>query len=108
MWQFPSIFSEALHFCLHLSLVKGAVEILIMLCSSSPIFALSNHTAFSQTQTGATVPLNAAESVSGLLFSRMKRGCLLYILCLQEPIQLPQSARPPGCGSRHKQLPTTL
>jgi hypothetical protein len=68
MWQFPSIFSEALHFCLHLSLVEGAVEILNTLFSSSPIFALSNHTTFSQTQTGATVPLNAAESVSGLLF----------------------------------------
>jgi hypothetical protein len=29
-----------------------------MLSCSSPIFALSNHTTFSQTQTGATVPLS--------------------------------------------------
>ncbi len=29
-----------------------------MLSSSSPIFALSDHTTFSQTQTGATVPLS--------------------------------------------------
>ncbi len=29
-----------------------------MLSGSSPIFALSNHTTCSQTQTGATVPLN--------------------------------------------------
>ncbi len=28
-----------------------------MLSGSFPIFALSNHTTFSQTQTGATVPL---------------------------------------------------
>jgi hypothetical protein len=29
-----------------------------MLSGSFPIFSLSNHTTFSQTQTGATVPLN--------------------------------------------------
>jgi hypothetical protein len=30
-----------------------------MLSGSFPIFALSNHTTFSQTQTGATVPLKS-------------------------------------------------
>jgi hypothetical protein len=33
------------------------VENLKTLSGSSPVFALSNHTTFSQTQTGATVPL---------------------------------------------------
>jgi hypothetical protein len=33
-------------------------KILKTLSSSSPVFALSNHTTFSQTQTGATVPLS--------------------------------------------------
>jgi hypothetical protein len=34
-----------------------------MLIGSFPIFALSNHTPFSQTQTGATVPLKNEQSV---------------------------------------------
>ncbi len=33
-----------------------------MLSGSFPIFALSNHTTFSQTQTGATVPLRGSNS----------------------------------------------
>jgi hypothetical protein len=33
-----------------------------MLSRSSPIFVLSNHATFSQTQTGATVPLKASAS----------------------------------------------
>jgi hypothetical protein len=33
-------------------------KILKALSGSSSVFALSNHTTFSQTQTGATVPLN--------------------------------------------------
>jgi hypothetical protein len=53
----PFLFSEVLRFCSHLLKVEGPVEILKMFSSSSPIFALSNHTTFSQTQTGATVPL---------------------------------------------------
>jgi hypothetical protein len=44
-------------FCLHLLKVKEAVENLKKK-SFSPVFALSNHTTFSQTQTGATVTLN--------------------------------------------------
>jgi hypothetical protein len=61
-WQnrgkFPSLFSEVLRFCLHLLKDGEAVENLKTLSSSSSIFALSNHTTYSQTQTGATDPLN--------------------------------------------------
>ncbi len=58
MWQFPSLFSEALHFCLYRLKVKEGVEICKSPQGSSHIFALSFHTTFSQTQTGATVPLD--------------------------------------------------
>jgi hypothetical protein len=56
-WQLPSLFSEAPCFCLHLLKVNGTVAILKTLSGSPPIFALSIHTTFSTTQTGATVPL---------------------------------------------------
>jgi hypothetical protein len=46
-WQFPSLFFEALRFCLHLLNVEGAVENFKMLSGSFPVFALSNHTTFS-------------------------------------------------------------
>jgi hypothetical protein len=58
-WQFPFLFSEGLHLCSHLLKVDGAVKFVLMLSGSFPIFALSNNTTFSQTETGATVPLNA-------------------------------------------------
>jgi hypothetical protein len=57
-WQFPFLFYEAKRICLHLLKVAGAVENLKTLSGSSPVFVLSYHTTFSQTQTGATVPLN--------------------------------------------------
>jgi hypothetical protein len=57
-WQFPSLFYEAICICLHLLKVAGGVEILKTLSGSSPVFVLANHTTFSQTQTGATVPLS--------------------------------------------------
>jgi HD-like signal output (HDOD) protein len=57
-WQFPSLFYEAIRIFQHLLKVAGAVEILNTFSGSSPVFPLSNHTTFSQTQTGATVPLN--------------------------------------------------
>jgi hypothetical protein len=56
-WQFPSLFPEGPHFCSHLFKVKGAVKNFKMLSGSFPIFVLSNHITFCQTQTGATVPL---------------------------------------------------
>jgi hypothetical protein len=65
-WQFPFISSELLRFCLHLLKLKKLWKILKMLSGSSPIFALSNHTTCSQTQTGATVSLkepNAQPSI---------------------------------------------
>ncbi len=37
--------------------VEEAVEFFKTIGGSSPIFALSNHTTFSQTQTGTSVPL---------------------------------------------------
>jgi hypothetical protein len=57
-WQFPSLFYEAIRTCLHLLKVAGAVENFKTLSGSSPVFVLSNHTTFSQTQTGAIVPLS--------------------------------------------------
>jgi hypothetical protein len=62
MWQFPSLFSKALHFCLQLQKVEEAMENFKMLSSSPPIFALSNHITFCQSQTGVTVPLNGLKS----------------------------------------------
>jgi hypothetical protein len=56
-WQFLSLFSEGPHFCSYLLKVEGAQQFFLMLSGSFPIFAPSNHTTFSQTQTGATVPL---------------------------------------------------
>jgi hypothetical protein len=53
MWPFPSLLSEVPRFCLHCLKIKGAVENFKTLSGSSPIFALTNHTIFSQ----ATVPL---------------------------------------------------
>jgi hypothetical protein len=38
---------------------QWSCEILLMLSGSFPTFALSNNTTLSQTETGATVPLNA-------------------------------------------------
>jgi hypothetical protein len=58
MQQFPFISSELLCFCLYLLKVEEAVENFPTLSGSSPNFPLSNHTTWSQTQTGATVPLN--------------------------------------------------
>jgi hypothetical protein len=62
LWQkcgnFPSLFYEAICICLHLLKIAGAVENFKRLSGSSPVFALSNLTTFSQTQTGATVPLS--------------------------------------------------
>jgi hypothetical protein len=58
MWQFPSIFSEkAVFLCILIKSQWRSGKFLKTLCGSSPIFALSFHTTFSQTQTGATVPL---------------------------------------------------
>jgi hypothetical protein len=56
-WQFAALFSEALRFCLHLFKVERALEN----CKSAQqfsYFCLSSNTNFSQTQTGATVPLS--------------------------------------------------
>jgi hypothetical protein len=61
-WQFPSLFYEAKRICLHLLKVAGAVENFKNAQGSSPVFVLSNHTTFSQTQTGATVPLTAQKN----------------------------------------------
>jgi hypothetical protein len=58
--QFPSIFisfPETSRFCLHLLNAKELWKILKMLRGSSPLFVLSNNTTFSQTQSGAIVPL---------------------------------------------------
>jgi hypothetical protein len=61
-WQkcgkFPSLFSEALRFCFHFLKVEGAVENFLKAQQFFSFFALSTHTTFSQTQTGATVPLS--------------------------------------------------
>jgi hypothetical protein len=44
--------------CFHIYLKSQEPwKILKTLSGSSPVFALSNHTSFSQTQTGATIPL---------------------------------------------------
>ncbi len=64
MWQFPFLSSELLRFCLHLLKVEEALENFKTLSASSPIFALSNHTTCSQTQTGATVPLNVRNGIN--------------------------------------------
>ncbi len=56
-WQFPFLFYEAIHIFLHLLKDAGGVENVKTLSGSSPFYALSNHTTFSQTQTGTTVPL---------------------------------------------------
>jgi hypothetical protein len=64
-----SIFSEVPGFCLHLLKVKETVENFKNLQRSSPIFALSIHTTFSQTQTGATVPLRTLS-----LYCLLKEG----------------------------------
>jgi hypothetical protein len=58
--------------CLCLLKVKGTVENYIKnISGSSPIFALSIHTTFSQTQTGATVSLNGKlfEATSGSMYA---------------------------------------
>jgi hypothetical protein len=43
-WQFPSLFSEALRFCLNLLIVEKLLKILKTLSGSSPIYVLSNYT----------------------------------------------------------------
>jgi HD-like signal output (HDOD) protein len=43
-WQFPSLFSEALRFCLNLLKVEKLLKILKTLSGSSPIYVLSNYT----------------------------------------------------------------
>jgi hypothetical protein len=55
-WEFAALFSEALRLCLHLLRVEGAAK---HFKNSSQFFyfALSSHTTFSQTQTGAKDPL---------------------------------------------------
>jgi hypothetical protein len=55
--QFLSLLSEALRFCSHLLKVKEAVENFKNAQQFFSYFTLSNHTTFSQNQTGATVPL---------------------------------------------------
>jgi hypothetical protein len=62
MWQFQSLFSEVLLSVYIYKKSKKLQKIFKMLSGSSPIFALSNHATFSQTQTGATVPLRAFPS----------------------------------------------
>jgi hypothetical protein len=57
MWQFAALFSEAVRFCLHLIKVKAAVKNFKNAQRFFSYFALFSHTTFSQTQTGATVPL---------------------------------------------------
>ncbi len=47
-----------------------------MLSGSFPIFALSNHTTFSQTQTGATVPLKSIGDSLGNYFLEYIEKCL--------------------------------
>jgi hypothetical protein len=74
MWQFPSLFSEGRRFCSYLLKVEGAVNNFVMLSGSFPIFSLSNHTTFSQTQTGATVPLKMFLSSPGDHNPRNNRG----------------------------------
>jgi hypothetical protein len=57
---FPSLFSEAPHFRISVYIYSKSKEqwkIFKTLSGSSPIFALSIHTTFNQTQTDATVPL---------------------------------------------------
>jgi hypothetical protein len=44
-----------------------------MLSGSYPIFALSNHTTFSQTQTSAIVPLSSTLSILWTFNSRVGR-----------------------------------
>ncbi len=59
-WQKVPIYVlsyEAVHFWLHLLKVKVAVENFKTLSGSFPIFAFSNLTTFSHTQTGAAVPI---------------------------------------------------
>jgi hypothetical protein len=53
-WQFPSLFYEAKRICLQSQELWKILQTL----SGSSVFELSNHTTFSQTQTGATPPLN--------------------------------------------------
>jgi hypothetical protein len=46
------------------------------LSSSSPIFALSNHTIFCQTQTGATVPFKLSPADLELISRQVKSEVL--------------------------------
>jgi hypothetical protein len=56
-WQFPLISPELPHFYIYKK-DKEAWKFLKRLSGSSPKYFLSHLTTFSQTQTGATVPLN--------------------------------------------------
>jgi hypothetical protein len=62
-WQFPSLVPEGQCFYSHLLKVQGAVKKCLNAQWLFPIFALSNHATFSQTQTGATVPLSRHNGV---------------------------------------------
>jgi hypothetical protein len=54
---------KALHFCIYLLKVKEHWKLVKPRAGSSPIFALSSHTTFSLTQTGATTPFNIIPSL---------------------------------------------
>jgi hypothetical protein len=55
-WQFTALFSEALHFCLYLLKVKGAVENFQNVQRDFSFFARFSHTTFSQTQNWCDSP----------------------------------------------------
>jgi hypothetical protein len=90
MWQFPSLFSEGPHFCSYSYLLKveGAVNNFFNAQQLFSYFSLSNQTTFSQTQSGATVPLNheneeesdSLDGVKSYLLVRLERT-LGYGVC---------------------------
>jgi hypothetical protein len=57
-WQFPSLFPERRIFVYIYYKLKEPRKIQKIPGVSSLFLALSNHTSFSQTKTGATVPLS--------------------------------------------------
>jgi hypothetical protein len=53
-----------------------------MLSGSSPVFALFNHTTFSQTQTDATVPLNPLLDTESFKFKVLSAYWIIYVVQL--------------------------
>jgi hypothetical protein len=66
MWQYPSLFSEGLHFSLNFLKFKVHLNILKTTSGSSSGTDLSNYITFSQSQSHAKIPLN--------LFCREQQG----------------------------------